>query len=210
MAGVCDVGGCSRPARARGWCVRHYQRWRRWGDPTASGPRFSPKACNVEGCERRHHARGLCQMHWRRRRDHGTPQEDRPLRSTVNAAKWCTGCDRLLPQSAFARSASRSDGLNGHCRGCLAAWRRANRAKRRASDVKRRAALHAAEGSCSPEQLAARWAYYGGRCWRCGVEAVATDHVKPLSRGGSNWPANLRPICTPCNSSKRDTWPLAA
>ena len=36
----------------------------------------------------------------------------------------------------------------------------------------------------------------------CGTEATAIDHVKPIARGGSNWPANLRPACTPCNSRK--------
>jgi HNH endonuclease len=43
---------------------------------------------------------------------------------------------------------------------------------------------------------------WGGRCWMCGGQATATDHVKALVCGGSNWPANLRPICQPCNSRK--------
>jgi hypothetical protein len=59
-----------------------------------------------------------------------------------------------------------------------------------------------AAGTCSREQLAARWAYYGGKCWMCGAPATETDHVIPLSRGGSNWPVNLRPACGPCNSKK--------
>ena len=29
----CSVDGCERPAYARGWCSRHYQRWRNNGDP---------------------------------------------------------------------------------------------------------------------------------------------------------------------------------
>lgn len=33
---ICDVGGCGRPAKARGWCTMHYARWRRAGDPTSS------------------------------------------------------------------------------------------------------------------------------------------------------------------------------
>jgi 5-methylcytosine-specific restriction endonuclease McrA len=28
------------------------------------------------------------------------------------------------------------------------------------------------------------------------------DHVKPLAQGGSNWPANLRPICTALQRSQ--------
>lgn len=58
------------------------------------------------------------------------------------------------------------------------------------------------------DQLANRWAYYGGKCWLCGAEASASDHVKPLAKGGAHMLCNLRPICKPCNSRKRDRWPL--
>lgn len=56
--------------------------------------------------------------------------------------------------------------------------------------------------------LAARWDYYGGRCWMCGEPAVEWDHVKPLARGGAHIPANLRPACRFCNARKKDHWPL--
>lgn len=29
----CSVTTCPRERIARGWCVTHYQRWRRWGEP---------------------------------------------------------------------------------------------------------------------------------------------------------------------------------
>ncbi len=65
-----------------------------------------------------------------------------------------------------------------------------------------------APGTASPEQIAARVAVYGGLCWICRAAPYdALDHVKPLARGGSNWPANLRPACTPCNSRKGAKWP---
>jgi HNH endonuclease len=35
----CAVGDCERPHQARGWCSRHYLRWRRTGDPTGSTKR---------------------------------------------------------------------------------------------------------------------------------------------------------------------------
>lgn len=49
---------------------------------------------------------------------------------------------------------------------------------------------------------------WGNRCWVCGREYEAVDHVKPLSKGGANWPCNLRPICTKCNITKKARWPL--
>lgn len=65
---------------------------------------------------------------------------------------------------------------------------------------RRRCAL----GICTSNQLRARVEMFGGRCWipGCGKTYEAVDHVIPLSRGGTNWPANLRPICKRHNSQK--------
>lgn len=35
-AQLCSAGGCSSAVTARGWCAKHYQRWRRHGDPSVS------------------------------------------------------------------------------------------------------------------------------------------------------------------------------
>lgn len=29
----CSIKGCGKPARARGWCIAHWARWRKYGDP---------------------------------------------------------------------------------------------------------------------------------------------------------------------------------
>lgn len=60
----------------------------------------------------------------------------------------------------------------------------------------------------TPEQLAQRAAYFGGRCWVCRATATEWDHVKPLTKGGWHCLSNLRPICRRCNAVKRDRWPL--
>lgn len=36
---TCSIEGCERPRRARGWCMWHYDRNRRFGDPTAKSHR---------------------------------------------------------------------------------------------------------------------------------------------------------------------------
>jgi hypothetical protein len=36
---TCAINGCEKPARARGWCVNHYARWKRHGDPIGGGIR---------------------------------------------------------------------------------------------------------------------------------------------------------------------------
>lgn len=32
---ICNVNDCPSPARARGWCMKHYKRWSKHGDPLA-------------------------------------------------------------------------------------------------------------------------------------------------------------------------------
>lgn len=59
------------------------------------------------------------------------------------------------------------------------------------------------------EQLAARMAYFGNRCWICAGPFEQVDHVKPLAKGGPHMLANLRPSCAPCNNRKRARWPLS-
>ena len=76
------------------------------------------------------------------------------------------------------------------------------RALRQVGWMRRQARELAAAGIATADQLMARIAYYGGKCWLCGTAATEIDHVIPLSRGGTNWPANLRPACRSCNARK--------
>lgn len=87
------------------------------------------------------------------------------------------------------------------------AYYQANPEKWRAWMQARRARLRNAPGTASVAQIASRVAYYGGLCWMCHKPADTIDHVIPLVRGGSHWPANLRPACRSCNSSKRSRKP---
>lgn len=54
--------------------------------------------------------------------------------------------------------------------------------------------------------LESRFIANAGLCWMCGGEADCWDHVKPIVAGGAHMLANLRPACTPCNSSKGGKW----
>ena len=65
------------------------------------------------------------------------------------------------------------------------------------------------QGQYTDEQLQARFAFYGWRCYLCGCDLLALpqreqtiEHVIPISRGGTNWPANFRPACLSCNARK--------
>ena len=71
----------------------------------------------------------------------------------------------------------------------------------------RRARQRAAQGRASAQQIMWRVQMFGERCWICSAPYEHVDHVKPLAKGGSNWPANLRPICRGCNARKAAKWP---
>ena len=85
----------------------------------------------------------------------------------------------------------------------------------RARILRRDAARRGADVShgVSTQGLANKMAMWGGKCWVCGHELdtdnLTFDHVKPLSKGGLDILANIRPCCRSCNCRKGNTWPLA-
>lgn len=75
---TCSVDGCDKPAKTRGWCVAHYGRVLRHGNPLADVPFRAPKGsqtgqCAVDGCNDPRKTRGWCVRHYRRWRLYGDP-----------------------------------------------------------------------------------------------------------------------------------------
>ncbi len=76
----CAVNNCVNPAKTRAWCVAHYQRWLRHGDPLGggnphviqpSGSAMPGDPCTIEGCSDVALSLGWCQAHYTRSRKHG-------------------------------------------------------------------------------------------------------------------------------------------
>jgi 5-methylcytosine-specific restriction endonuclease McrA len=176
-AGVCLIEGCGIAERLiRGWCMKHYLRWRKHGDPNivAKQNRYAPNMqCAIDGCIERRYVREWCAKHYRAWYNHG---------------------DVLTPDNRVYPPPS-ADEIE-------------RRRKRRANHANRRRAkkLDARVYEYSQEALDARIAYFGARCWMCHGAFSALDHVKPLSKGGKDCPANLRPACKSCNSKKGAKW----
>lgn len=102
-------------------------------------------------------------------------------------------------------------GLYEHHRKLSADWKRNNAVSNRLSRALREARKRGTTvAPITAEQLDARLAFFGYRCWMCGGPWEHIDHVKPLSKGGPHILANLRPSCGPCNQSKNATWPFAS
>lgn len=216
---TCSVPNCARPSRLAGLCGAHHQRKLRHGDVRAhiplKGTDVDPSAfwcskCHTHKQKAAFHAEprarrgisGVCKDCVKSRRDEIRPR----LREQSKRAKTKDPekTKRLKRESYLREDPEKRAARNR-------AWRtsdmeRYRRQMRRDRAVRSRRARNAA-GSCSQAQLTARWNYFGGKCWMCGVKATDTDHVKPLSKGGSNWPSNFRPACQTCNRSKSDKWP---
>lgn len=60
---VCAAGSCSKPVKARGLCVQHYQSWRT--------SREDGNRCSAEDCTRAAWAQGFCGKHYGRFLRHG-------------------------------------------------------------------------------------------------------------------------------------------
>lgn len=140
--------------------------------------------------------------------------EENRERSCENKRKWYEkNREKRLEQNRKWYEAN-SEKHNEKCR----KWSKANRDKKRKSFSKwqkanpekvrehihrRRARMANAAGSFTAEQCQARLEYHGNRCIYCGCDGKMTiEHLIPMARGGTNWPANLAPSCQSCNSSK--------
>lgn len=90
---MCIIDGCDAPARTRGWCTRHYYRWKRHGDPLAVTVRepIPLVPCSVDGCDRTAQTKGWCSMHYARWRHTGSvveaDVEPRTIRKALAAAE---------------------------------------------------------------------------------------------------------------------------
>lgn len=60
---TCSFDGCENKHSSKGFCDKHYRRWKKSGDPavTLRKPRGH---CTVEGCGNLNNARGMCPTHY--------------------------------------------------------------------------------------------------------------------------------------------------
>lgn len=94
---TCSIEDCDRPARARGWCEMHYDRWKAHGDPLTVLPRGRPKVnlvCTVSSCDKPATRKYFCEAHYRRNKT-GKPMDVvlRPRRSNQLVCE-VEGCGR--------------------------------------------------------------------------------------------------------------------
>lgn len=180
---ICTIPDCSKIASAsRGWCSMHYTRWQRFGDPNRTGKRGPRPAkgdkrpeCSVEGCTNDRKSRGWCQPHynqWRRDPEAlGQPIKVYRARGDRDhrGYKFCRTCEEWRPETAFASSAGKGDGLQSRCRSCNARIYRG-----RAELVRDK--MRAQRFGVTREQFDALLESQGGRCAICKSEDPGISH----------------------------------
>lgn len=86
---ICVVDGCDNPQKARGYCTKHYLRWKRHGHPTAGRSpdvkRTPGQLCAVEDCGALATIQVYCSAHYQRIRRHGSPVLGRTSPGCVQA-----------------------------------------------------------------------------------------------------------------------------
>ena len=171
------------------------------------------RICSFEGCDKKHKAYGLCHGHniQRKKGKQLTPIRPKfsPFCSFHNCNKkhyangLCNGHYQQVREGKpliplYGTRNKKGDGYNLERRRLSVRNGSRRREERKAK----------AKGFCTPEQLEARLEYYGYGCAYCPGPYEHIDHVIPLSKGGTGWPANLVPACKSCNLSKamKNVW----
>lgn len=213
---TCSLPDCGGKTVGRGYCNKHYKRWRKHGDPTIRLPWVPPKiprgVCTADDCGKAHAARGLCATHystWYRGENPDAYQRYQAAYRLAHAVRrrQCAR-DWRATNRERARAAVRSyahrnrDRLKERRRD----YRDRNRDVIRASNQRHRARRKNAPIN---DFTAREWreikAAYRQRCAYCGRRRDLTvDHVIPLSRGGDHTARNVAPACGSCNSRKGD------
>jgi hypothetical protein len=100
---ICSIKDCDQPARSRGWCQKHYGRWRTHGDPLKKnkpGRLRTNGDCTAPNCDRRATRSGLCPAH-ARRKSLGQPMEPPLRRYDPHQGCAVDGCDRAHDADGF-------------------------------------------------------------------------------------------------------------
>lgn len=64
---ICSIDNCISKHKGHGYCDKHYQRFKKYGDPLISFPK---KSCAVNGCEGKYYGSSYCNKHYLRWKFH--------------------------------------------------------------------------------------------------------------------------------------------
>ncbi len=147
---------------------------------------------------------GMCRKHYRSawgKLNPDTRKRDRKSRNVIQQRYYAKNRTRILDKQAKFYIDNR-DRLLGRCE----SWRKENPEAARRQSSKRRALIRNVEGSHTLDEIRVLYDLQNHRCAVCGKDMpdkkYTVDHIEPLSRGGSNYIANIQLLCAYCNKHK--------
>jgi len=128
---------------------------------------------------------------------------------TLTNIRICTKCGEKKPLTLEFWNPTEGGGFRGSCRLCMAKHSREYHAKNPEKAKARRERykdrLHNAVGTYQEAELRLLRQKQHDKCRYCGDDLKGggeRDHIVPLSRGGTNWIANMAWACLICNRDK--------
>lgn len=100
---TCKIQGCESPVESRGYCNKHYKRWKKYGDPHKTKIiRNNGALCEVDGCGGKATIRAMCRKHYDRFMKYGDPNGA----YVPNRLKTCTfsNCKNPVDSKGLCRT----------------------------------------------------------------------------------------------------------
>jgi Recombination endonuclease VII len=183
---TCSLPECYDPHLAKDFCRKHYQRWKKWGDPLAGVSRGPRKlSCAIEDCEDPWKTKDWCNKHYQRWLAWGDPLGAAPSRAadpSGDGRKTCRLCNSSKALDEFSPAKRGLYGRRSECKKCAGLqarkryradpekhkaasleWHRKNPDKSR--ERRRRVAL--SRYGWTPEMFADQLEKQGGACAIC-------------------------------------------
>lgn len=86
---ICKVEFCNNESKKVGYCSKHYQKWKKYGDATFVKKKIN--ICEVTECNDRVHGHGLCGKHYRRLTRGKDPFIDPEIKYICCNVNYCRG-----------------------------------------------------------------------------------------------------------------------
>lgn len=195
---------CDRSHKAA-YMARYYaERRDGWNDKAKAWRSENPEEYRAKerdrGLKRKEQAKAYKKARWA-----AMTAEDRAVqRQRVEQWKEARPDKARAIEARRLERISRDPKLRRNAADRMARWRADNPESAAASRDRRRAREVGAEGHYTKSDVARLLKSQGRFCFYCSsaLKKFECDHFIPLSRGGTNWPSNLRLSCPSCNYSK--------
>lgn len=98
---ICKIVNCGKTKRTKGYCSKHYQRYRKYGDALKSKYEHD-KRCLVKNCFNKYHGYGYCLKHYGKYKKYGNALAGKEYHVYLKCQ--VIGCEKKHKAKGFCRS----------------------------------------------------------------------------------------------------------